>query len=144
MFYTLDLILFYVCQQWRNRRVGAGGRGQSTPQRLLTRKFLLTNREKRGKEKKGKWSRKEGKLKKGGGKLKIEGGEVIKWEEDFFSFHFSKRLKFVLGVPKREFYTGKKDFTRGKKSGKMTLPPQKNIPLTHWMSVFDIIKLKCV
>ena len=33
---------------------------------------------KRGKEKRGKWSRKEGKLKKGGGKLKMEGEKVTK------------------------------------------------------------------
>ena len=29
-----------------------------------------------------------------------------------------------------EFSTGKKHFTSGKKSGKMTLPPQKNMPVT--------------
>ena len=43
---------------------GGGAGGQSVPQRLLTGKFLLTYREKRGK-KKGKWIRKEGKSKKG-------------------------------------------------------------------------------
>ena len=30
-----------------------------------------------------------------------------------FAFHFSKRLKFVLGLPKWEFSTGKKHFTSG-------------------------------
>ena len=44
---------------------GGGGGLQSVPQRPLTGKFLLTYREKRGKEKRGKWSRKEGKSKKG-------------------------------------------------------------------------------
>ena len=34
-----------------------------------------------------------------------------------------------MGLPKREFSTGKKHFTPGKKSRKMTLPPQKNFPL---------------
>ena len=46
-----------------------------------------------------------------------------------FVFHFSKPLKFVLGLPKWEFSTGKKYFMLGKKSGKITLPPLKNIPL---------------
>ena len=41
-----------------------------------------------------------------------------------FAFHFSKPLKFVLGLPKWEH------FTPGEKSGKMTLSPLKNIPLT--------------
>ena len=45
-----------------------GGRGAESPT-LLTGKFLLTYREKRGKEK---WRRKERKLKKGG--WKIENG----------------------------------------------------------------------
>ena len=35
-----------------------------------------------------------------------------------------------MGLPKWEFSTGKKHFTPGKKSGKMTLPPQKNMPVT--------------
>ena len=38
-------------------------------------------------------------------------------------------LKFVLGLPKWEISTGKKLFTPGKKSEKITLPPLKNIPL---------------
>ena len=45
-------------EQWCNRW------GTECPQRLLTGKFLLTYREKRGK---GKWSRKDRKLKKGKG-----------------------------------------------------------------------------
>ena len=36
----------------------------------------------------------------------------------FFAFHFSKRLKFVLGLPKWKF------------SRKMTLPPLKILPVT--------------
>ena len=47
----------------------------------------------------------------------------------FFAFHFSKPLKFVLGLPKWKFSTRKKHFMLGKKSGKMTLPPLKNIPV---------------
>ena len=47
-----------------------------------------------------------------------------------FAFNFSKPLKFVLGLPKWKFSTGKKHFTAGKKSGKMTLPRQKILPVT--------------
>ena len=62
----------------------------------------------------------------------MEAGKVLKRGEDlfFFAFHFWKQRKFVLGLPKWEFSTGKKHFTSGKKSGKMTLPPQKNMPVT--------------
>ena len=62
--------------------------------------------------------------KREGGKLKMEGGKVTKWGEDFF-FFFPKPLIFVLGLPKWEFSTGKKYFTSGKKSWKITSPPLK-------------------
>ena len=71
-----------------------------------------------------------------GAKLKMEGGKSSKMRRRgpffFFSFafHFSKSLKFVLGLPKWRFSTGRKLFTPGKKSGKMTLPPWKNFPVT--------------
>ena len=48
------------------------------------------------------------------------GKVVVKRGEDFFffffwfAFHFWKRRKFVLGVPKWEFSTGKKNYTSGK------------------------------
>ena len=101
------------------------------PQRLLTGEFLFSYREKRGKEKwkRGKWRIKEGKLKREGGKLKMEGGKSSKMRRGpfffFFFFHFSKQRKFVLGLPKWKFSTGKKHFTPGKKSREITLPPQK-------------------
>ena len=115
--------------QWRNRQ------RESAPQRLLTVKFLLTYHERERQGKKRKWSRKERKKKK---KRKVEN---CKWKEEklqneerilFFCFclfvcllcflfflfsfacHFSKILKFVLGLPKWEFSTGKKHFTPGK------------------------------
>ena len=113
---------------------GGGTGGQSAPQRLPTGKFLLTYREKVARKK----------LKRGNKRRKIENGrreKVPNWEEDlffffffffffcfffffFFAFHFSKRLKFVLGVPKWKVSTGKKKhFTPGKNQEKMTLPP---------------------
>ena len=80
--------------------------------------------------------KKKGKSKKGRWKI-IEGGKVTKrGEYPFFfffffafAFHFSKCLKFVLSLPKWEFSTGKRHFRPGKKSGKMTLPPQKDMPV---------------
>ena len=50
----------------------------------------------------------------------------------FFSpFHFSRQRKFVLGVPKWNFSTGKKEFTPGKKIRKNDFAPsEKKIPVT--------------
>ena len=121
---------------------GRGAGGQSAPQRLMTGKFLLTYREKRGKEKREKgW-----KLRRKGEKLEMEAGKRQKkrWGPFFFffAFHFWKRKKFVLGLPKWEFSTGKKHFTPGKKSGKMTLPPQKNMPVMPLVSCHSCHILK--
>ena len=110
--------------------VGAGGRVAECPPRLLTGKFLLTYQEKRGKEKRKNEAEKKENWESG--KFK-----VTKWGEDLFffffffcAFPFWKPLKFVLGLPKMEFSTRKKHYALGKKSGIMTLPPLKNIPLT--------------
>ena len=69
---------------------------------------------------------------------KMRWGEALFFFFFFFAFHFSKQLKFVLGVPKWKFSTGKNAFHAGKKSGKMTLPPQKNFPVTplSWWRYF--------
>ena len=115
--------------QWRNRR---GGRGQSAPPETSDREIFADVSGKKRQGKKGKrgenWEEKAMK----GGKLEMEAGKRQKkrWGPFFFAFHFWKRRKFVLGLPKWEFSTGKKHFTPGKKSGKMTLPPQKNMPVT--------------
>ena len=47
----------------------------------------------------------------------------------------NKPLKFVLGLPKWKFSTRKIHFTLGKKSGKMTLPPQKTFPVTSLLGI---------
>ena len=75
---------------------------------------------------------------------KIEKVEVkyLKWKEKlqneekvlfffffFFFFTFQKWMKFVFGLPKWKFSTGKKHFTPGKKSGKMILPLRKIFPV---------------
>ena len=102
-----------------------GGRsGQSAPPRLLTRKFLLTYREKRGKEKKGKG---------------VFGISFVcclfcfvLFCFFFFSFCFSllKTTETCFGSTRMGIFYRKKTFHAGKKSGKMTLPPQKNMPVT--------------
>ena len=79
---------------------GVTGRGQSAPQRLLTGKFLLMYQEKRGKDK-----------------------------GHFFCFSLLKTTGICFGSTKCEFSIGKKHFTPGKKSGKITLPPRKNMPV---------------
>ena len=49
----------------------------------------------------------------------------------FLLFTFQNHLNlFVLGLPKWKFSTRKKHFMLGKKSGKMTLPPQKKYSVT--------------
>ena len=116
-----------------------GDRVSECPLTLLTGKFLLTYREKRGKEKKENGERRKIKKREKGRwkcwKCKEENFENMErtflfFFFFFFSFHFSKPLKFVLSLPKWEFSSGKKHFTPGKKIRKKWLPPLKNIPLT--------------
>ena len=89
-------------------------------------------------EKKENWKRK-------GGKLKMEGRRVtIQNEERTFFFFllltFQKPLKFVLGLPntKMGIFYREKAFYAGKKSGKMTWPPLKNIPLKPLVYCTDV------
>ena len=113
---------------------GLTGRGAECPRDFWPGNFCWRIGKKEGKEK-GKrgenWEEKKENWKKDGGKLKMEVGKVIKRVETpfffFFAFHFWKRQKFVLGLPKWEFSTGKRHFTPGKKSGKndLPLPPRK-------------------
>ena len=118
----------YADEQWRNRR------GGECPQRLLTGKFLLTCREKRGKEKREKWwklRRKRRTIVKGN----VENEKKGRWKSYkmifSLSLHFSKPLKFVLVLPKWKFSTGKKHFTPGKKISKNDFAPsEKNFPVT--------------
>ena len=121
-------IKVYDRPQWCNR---LGGRWQSAPSlrlltgppRLLTGKFLLTYREKRDEEKMEegwKLRRKEWKLEKGRWKIEIES-----WG-------------FVLGLPKWKFSTRKKLFMQEKRSGQMTLPPQKIFSVMPLIGLFPI------
>ena len=120
--------------------IKAGGHAPLNALTLLTGKFLLIYREKRGKEK-GKMEKKRRKIKKG----KVENW---KWKEEKLqneertSFHFSKPLKFVLGLPKSEFSTGEKSISCREKIHDKWLcpPPLKNIPL---MPLHTILYCMC-
>ena len=113
-----------------NSGVTAGGvQGKSDPLTLLTGKFLMTYREKRGKEKRENGEEKKQNRKREG--LKIENGrrksdKKLQTEERTFFF------LFCFGSTKREFSTEEKYFTPSKKSGKITLPPLNKILLRPW------------
>ena len=111
---------------------GGGTRGQNGPPhpRLLTGKFLLTYREKRGKAKKGKCNKrkKENCKREGENRWKIENGSRKSYKISrrpfffFFIFLFFYFLKFVLGLPKWKFSsTSKKHFTPGRKIRNLTV-----------------------
>ena len=131
----------------RGSGVTGGARGGRVPPRDFWLGIFtdVSGKKRQGKKGKGvKIEKKRSKIVKGkGGILEMEVGKGIKsvrkwWGPFFFFFfffffHFWKRRKFVL--PKWKFPTGKKHFTPGKKSGKMTLPPQKNMPVTPLMRV---------
>ena len=123
---------------------GGGGAGAETPPpETFHREMFADVSGKKRQVKKGKGvkiekkRRKVGKGKREGGKkMEIEVGKVIKRGEDLFffffffffssssssSFHFWKRRKFVLGLPKWEFSTGKKTFHAWKKIRKNYFP----------------------
>ena len=86
---------------------------------------------KREARKKGRMEKKRRKINKG----KVENW---KWKEEhykmkrdpFFFFSLFKATEICFGSTKLGIFpTGKNHFTLGKKSGKMTLPPLKNIPV---------------
>ena len=127
--------------QWRNRW---GGR---VPPRDFWRGNFCLRIGKKEARKKGKrggnWEKKKENCKKGRWKIEkfeMEVGKVIKRGEDlffflfffFFAFCFSflKMTEICFGSTKMGISTGKMHFTPGKKSEKMNLPPQKNIPVT--------------
>ena len=139
------MLLFRILFQIKKKHAKPSGvTGSSVPRDFLHLKLLLTYREKRGKEKRENGERGR----------EIEKGKKEKFSNEertsfifyfyfyfyflfiyfvlfclfffFFGFHFSKALKFVLGVPKWKF---SKALQAGKKSGKVTLSPQKHFPV---------------
>ena len=107
--------------------VTGGGGGAECSSTLLTRKFLLTYQEKRGKEKRENWEEKKENWQREGGKLKMEVVKVIKWGEALFFFFFSsffffffcfslfKTTEICFGSTKMEIFYREKAFHVGKK-----------------------------
>ena len=60
----------------------------------------------------------------------MEGGELQNEERTFFRFSLLKTTEICFGSTKMGIFYQEKAFHAGKKSGKMTLPLLKNIPLT--------------
>ena len=122
----------YLCErtyqlvQWRNRR--GGGRGQSAPRDFWPGNFCwrIGKKEARKKGKGLKLRRKEGKKKEN---CKREGFFFflsfffLFFFFFFFAFHFWKRRKVVLGLPKWEFFYQEKNFHAGKKIRKNDFVP---------------------
>ena len=121
--------------QWRNRRGSGGGR---VPPETSEREIFADVSGKKGKEVKIWEEKKRENCKREGGKLEMEVGKVIERGEElffffFFAFYFWKRWrKFVLGLPKWEFSTGKKHFTPGKNQEKWLCPLRKICLLRPW------------
>ena len=118
--------------QWRRNSWGQGGR--VPPWHFSPGNFCWPMGKREGsKNKKENGKEKKENRKREGGKFKMDEGKVTKWGDDpffFFSFHFSKPLKFVFKVYQNgNFLWGIKHFTPGEYSGKITLPPLENIPL---------------
>ena len=140
---SLDRIfLISTCGQWRNRR-GAGG-GRVPPQRLLTGNFLLTYREKRGKEKREKgW-----KLRRKGGKLEMQAGKRQKkrWGPFFFFFFCFSLLKTdenLFWVYQNGNFLPGKSISRREKNQEKWLCPLRKICLLRpclWARVVKIIR----
>ena len=108
---------------------GAGGQSLT----FFTGKFLLTYQKKREARNKEKMEKEKGKSKRECGKLKMK-GESYKMSTGpffffffFFTFHFSKPLKFVLGLPKWGIFYREKAFHARKKNQEKWLCPSENL-----------------
>ena len=117
---------------WSQAKCITGNKLQTSDREIFAD---VSGKKRQGKKGKGvKLRRKEGKrrkiVKREGGKLKKEGWKVTKWQIEEriffpFAFHFWKRRKFVLGLPKWEFSTGKNISRRGKYQEKWLCPLRK-------------------
>ena len=59
-----------------------------------------------------------------------------------FTFQNDKNLKICFRATKMGIFYREKAFHAGKKSGKMTLPPQKNFPVTPLLLGLQIVLCK--
>ena len=131
-----------LCHSSSGVTTGGGGRGQSAPTgKFLTGKFLLTYREMRGKEKKGKWRRKEGKSKKGRWKIKNRRRKSYKMRRGpfclfvcvclfvcllfffFFFLLFTFKTTDFFGYTKMGMFHREKSISRREKNQKKWLCP---------------------
>ena len=120
--------------QLRNR---GGGSVVECLLTLLTGKFLLTYREKRGKEKRkngGNGEENKENWKKEGGKLKMEGG-LTKWGEDFFF----NAIEICFGSTKMEIFCGEKHFMQGKKIRKNNFAPSEKF--STYVSARSVVRI---
>ena len=122
----------------RSHSSGVTGGGQSAPQRLLTGKFLLMYREKRGKEKREKgWKlrRKEGKLWKGRWKIGIGSSKSYKkrWRFFFFLLFTFENDGYLFWVyQNRNLLPGKSISRRKKNQEKLLCSLRKICLLRPW------------
>ena len=135
--------VLYFRNQWHNR----WGKGGQSPPETSDLEFSADLPCKQTQGKKGKWSRKEGKSEKGMWKIVNWKEEKLQNEERAFvktyllRFTFQTTFFFFLAVPNWEFSTGKKHFTPGEKSGKLTLCPLWKIFLLRPCSKHSILIL---
>ena len=95
---------------------GGGAGGRVPPRDFWPGNFCWPTGKKEARKKGVKIEKKEKNCKTKGGKLKMEGEKVTNWGEDFFLKNFFKYFcfslfkitKFVLGLRKWKFSTGKK------------------------------------
>ena len=127
---------YILIKVWRNRQGGGQGRGVP-PRDFWAGNFWwrIGKKEARKKGKRGeKWEEKKENCKKKKGRWNSYKNEERTFF--FFAFHFWKRRKFVLGLPKWEFSTGKKISRREKNQEKWLCPLRKiclfNTPLSEW------------
>ena len=133
--------IMHLYNQWRNRWGGGGVLPETSDREISS--DLLPGKKRQGKRE-NVGEKKENQKREGGNGRRKSYKKTTKGPFFFFflvclfffAFHFSKRLKFVLGPPKWKFSTGKKHFMPGKKSGKMTLPPRKNMPVTPLSTIY--------
>ena len=143
------------CEQWHKDR------GAECPLTFSRGNYCWPTGKKRGmeeqenvEEKKENFKGKRWKIENGRGKgMKMSRGLFLFWffcfcfcffVFCFFACHFLKPLKFVWGLPKWTILPGKIIFHTGKKSGKVTLPPLKNIPLMPLRVSWQFLSIKTV
>ena len=108
---------------------GGGGKGQSAPPPPETFDREISA-DLPGKKRQGKEKGKGVKIEKKRRKIVKEKVEKLQNEERTFLLSLFKTTKICFGSTKMEIFYREKAFHAGEKSGKITLPPRKNFPVT--------------